>query len=293
MMEILKKMTWLSFIVIVIGFIFLYLLKSNVKETIIFFPIDENIMYETAFTSIKDVEKENHTHTIDWKTSSILPEKAFLRQDISLLYNNGRLVDKMGKWEQQTNSLKQEKKLKDIDSGKLESISFHYSEIHRPENEYRSVQQMSSDYLYVVNSSIDSLQSFKQANNSDEKEWKETLDKITKETLNESWKKGFKKFHIQPSHYDPYLLTEMAPYSFQPLKGFSKQQADEIIGKLWEGLYKEYFIKIRKEDGTTIDSIDSTIPLILISKNKDHLLVLFETSEGEPILLRQQIEGSN
>lgn len=57
MMEILKKMTWLSFIVIVIGFIFLYLLKSNVKETIIFFPIDEHLMYETASTSIEAVKK--------------------------------------------------------------------------------------------------------------------------------------------------------------------------------------------------------------------------------------------
>lgn len=293
MMEILKKMTWLSFIVIVIGFIFLYLLKSNVKETIIFFPIDEHLMYETASTSIEAVKKENHTYTIDWKTTSILPEKAYLRQDISLLYINGRLVDKMGKWEQQTKSLEQQKKLEDANSGKLESISFHYSEIHRSEDEYRSVQQMSSDLLYVVNSNIDSFFSFKQAKNSKEKEWKETLDKITLETLNESWKKGFKKFNIQPGLYDRYLLTEMAPYSFQPLKGFSKQQSDEIIGKLWEGLYKEYFVKIRKEDGTTIDPIDSTIPLILVSKNKDHLFVLFETSEHEPILLRQQIEGQN
>ncbi|PLR76950.1 hypothetical protein CU633_12830 [Bacillus sp. V3-13] len=67
-------------------------------------------------------------------------------------------------------------------------------------------------------------------------------------------------------------------------------RTNEIPGHLWEGLYKNYFLGIQKKDGTIIDPIDSSMPLILLAKDQSHLLVAFETADREPVILRQRIQ---
>ncbi len=56
-----------------------------------------------------------------------------------------------------------------------------------------------------------------------------------------------------------------------------------------EGLYKNYLLGIKKENGTIVDPIDSLIPLILLNKNKKELLVLIYTKENEYVLFKQKI----
>ena len=68
-----------------------------------------------------------------------------------------------------------------------------------------------------------------------------------------------------------------------------RQQTYEIIGHLMEGLYKNYLLGIKKENGTIVDPIDSLIPLILLNKNKKELLVLIYTKENEYVLFKQKI----
>ena len=48
---------------------------------------------------------------VEWKLESILDRKAYLRQDVGLLYSNGRLVAKQGNWKQNTPSLIQERQV--------------------------------------------------------------------------------------------------------------------------------------------------------------------------------------
>jgi len=293
--KIFKQLFSLSILTFMIGMFILYVQKGpKIEETITYFPIDPSITYETANTTLTTSKKEDGEHyEVIWKTTSKIPTNAYLRHDISFLYVNGRLKEKMGRWEQNIEELQQQKKIELEDSSKVNSISFHYSELHPSENQYRSAQRMSSKTLYIIHSNYEPFHSFKQATSANDIQWKNSLDKITMDTLTYSWEQGYKKFEINPSHYDLYLLTDLQKYSDSPLKGFSKSQSDEIIGKLWEGLYKNYFLGIRKADGSIIDPIDSTIPLIFISKNKSHLLVLFETKEKESILLRQQIQSQN
>lgn len=99
---------------------------------------------------------------------------------------------------------------------------------------------------------------------------------------------SIKKFHISPEQYHTkLLLTDLINYNDAPLPNFSKEQSAKIIGQLTEGLYKNYFLGVIKEDGTIADPIGSSIPVLLINDN--HLLILFTTVDGESIVLRQQI----
>ncbi|WP_062046376.1 hypothetical protein [Bacillus sp. JCM 19034] len=59
---------------------------------------------------------------------------------------------------------------------------------------------------------------------------------------------------------------------------------------MWEGLYKHYVLGITQEDGTVVNPIGSTVPLILIPKTTDHFFILFRTPEGEPVQLIQTIK---
>ena len=89
--------------------------------------------------------------------------------------------------------------------------------------------------------------------------------------------------------YTTIPLTSIYQYEEVPLPGFNKEQTQAIIGRLWEGLYKNYFLGVKKQDGTTIDPIGSTIPLILVSTDQTHLLVVSELKDDDIMLLKQQI----
>jgi hypothetical protein len=91
------------------------------------------------------------------------------------------------------------------------------------------------------------------------------------------------------SNYQAYPLSEFNELSKDSLPGFTKTESATIVGNLWEGLYKNYILGIRKAEGAIENPKGSTLPLILIATDQTHLLVLTETALGEPILLRQMM----
>jgi hypothetical protein len=149
---------------------------------------------------------------------------------------------------------------------------------------------MSADQIYIANLQNGAFHSFRNAFSKQEQEWKQKLDQQTKEFLHHSWEKGIRYFSVNPDQYFAFPLTDLFLNPSSSFPGFTEQETNRITGNLWEGLYKNYFLGIKKADGTMIKPIGSTIPLILIAKDKSHLLVLTETANGEPTLLRQMIE---
>lgn len=125
-------------------------IKEEAVESITYFPIDPNSTYIEANTKISDpVSSENEVYQFEVKTQSKLNKSAYLRQDISLLFANGRLVGKMGKWEEQTDTIVNEHLFILANNRLLKAVTFHHSEIHYDE-QITSVQSMSSDFLYVT-----------------------------------------------------------------------------------------------------------------------------------------------
>ncbi|MGF2617075.1 hypothetical protein FZC84_04400 [Rossellomorea vietnamensis] len=265
------------------------LLNPPARESIIFFPLNEKANYESANTllTLKDT-KVNDVYEVNWKITSVLDQDAYLRQDVGFLYFNGRLRSKLSGWEQNTDRIVEEDTAKGKESSLLQAISFHYSEIHENEDNYTSAQSMSDDQLYVIDSNFSPLSSFRKPDSVSEKEWKSILDKVTSQQLQYNWKKAMEEYSINGQDYLQIPLIELPAYNASPPKGLKQQQWNEIVGNLWEGLYKNYFLGIKTNNGKVVDPLDSSMPLILIRVETGDLLVLFTTQEGEHILLQQK-----
>jgi hypothetical protein len=259
------------------------------KETIIFFPIDPRATFKEAKTTLQlHPQKREGKYSLLWSTTSSLDRSAYLRQDISLLFADGRLVDRLSKWERNRQTLTQRKKLEDKDSHFFQAISFHHGELHEG-NAITSSQTMTSTYLYVIDSPYSPLASFRRPTTANEKEWQQVLNKTTNEFLRYKAQALVSHFSIRKQQYYSLYLTDLIMYNEQPLPDLSMKKTQEIIGKLWEGIYKSYFLGIKKEDGSILSPIGSTVPLILISKDYSHLIVLIEAKNGEKIQLIQKI----
>jgi hypothetical protein len=266
---------------------------NQTKESIIYFPIDPSVTFKSAETSVSLASMNDHKYTLMWKISSNLDRKAYLRQDVGLLFSNGRLAGKQGSWKQNIDHLAQEKQVSSEGNARFDAVTFHYAELHEKADVIRSSQTMTADSLYAFKAPDGMLQSFRIASNSEQRKWQEELDRRTERMLEYSWQKGIGSFAINPDEYHSYPLTALRFFSQHSFPGYTKKETDRIIGNLWEGLYKNYFLGIKKADGTTVKPFGSTMPLIMIAKDKTHLLVLTETKNGEPILLRQMIGTAN
>ncbi|KUP05979.1 hypothetical protein Q75_09940 [Bacillus coahuilensis p1.1.43] len=265
---------------------------STVKESIIYFPIDEDARFESATTFLSLEEKKRNGHfRVRWDIQSKLNEQAYLRQDISLLFINGRLKGLINEWEQNTDQMIEETVVEGKESSLFEAITFHYGELHEQNDLITSAQLMSKDSLYIIDSNFSPLNSFRTPQTDSEKEWKDILDRVTTQQLESAWEKSLQELSIDKDNFNVFTLSELVDYNERPLPGFTEEETERLIGNLWEGLYKNYFLGIKKESGEVVEPFDSTIPLLLISKDKKFLYVLI-IKDNEPVIFKQVLEES-
>lgn len=258
-------------------------------ETITYFPLDEMAEFIQKKTSIGEISTGNDVISLPITIRSQLNQTAYLRQDISLVFGNGRLIGKLGKWGENTDTIHVEDVIQISGDQIIRAISDHHAEIHRGEK-ITSSQTMSEDIQYIVTSNEKGGLSFKTPKTKEEEKWEKKLNRLEVETIRESVARSMYLFNLNSEHYNQIPLTELPLYETKPLPSFTQQQTNEIIGQLWEGLYKNYFLNIRTNDGRLVSPIGSTIPVILLAKDKSHLYVIFETQNQEPILLKQLIQ---
>lgn len=287
-------MKQLAFIFAVIGistiFLFNIFNKEATEESIIFFPLDSNIEFSQAVTTLSVAdEKDNDEYILKWGIQSDIGKPVYLRQDIGFLFADGKLVDVTSKWKENSQTLTQVKKIEHEDSSHFQAISFHHGEIHYENDVIKSGQKMSADELYVINSPKQPLESFQDPHTDSEKEWKEILDHATNQQLKVSWMNLVKHYNIPTNEYKMIPLTNLAYFNTNPLPNLTIEETQTMIGRLWEGIYKNYLLGLKKEDGYNVSPINSTIPLILF--NEDHLIVLIEASNGEYFQLIQYIKS--
>ncbi|WP_340371716.1 hypothetical protein [Peribacillus sp. FSL E2-0218] len=269
-------------------FVILYFSNNErAEETIIFFPIDSSLHFEHASTHLMPKENGGSSYTITWRVSSALDRPAYLRQDVSLLYTNGKLTGALKNWRQNKQELSQKAKAKESESGRYDAVTFHYAEVHPSETIFTSAQQLSKDKIYAI--TTPSFQYFHRPLSEEQIEWKKTLDSLTEQTVQSGLEKASQAYHINLDQYNIISLTDLPDKKNQWLSAFPPFKREEIVGRLWEGLYKGYVLGIKKEDGSTVNAQGSTIPLLLMAKNQRELLVLFTLKDGTPIMLRQDL----
>ena len=267
---------WFFFLLIglFLSFSIHFILKNNAAPVITYFPHDEESGFTKAVSNLElFLPKGNDSYEIVWSSDSESDKEMYLRQDASLLFDNGRLRGVLSTWTQDTKKIHIEEKIFSEDSSFFQVISFHHGEIHYPGDQIRGIHKMSADHLYVIDSPSTSLDAFKTPKDDFEKEWKDLLDRTTKQQLLYHWNQLFSHFAIDSKSYLSVPLTSLVKYNSHPLPNMTQEQTNKIIGQLWEGLYKNYLIPaVNTEDS----QLHSHIPIILFAEENNHLLVLFE-----------------
>ncbi|WP_431798840.1 hypothetical protein [Halobacillus andaensis] len=276
------KYIWLSICAFLIFLMVFYFYNVSKEETVVkYFPIAEDVTFDKAETLLSYQEGEgDDEYEVGWKTSSKSTEPVYLRQDVSLLYVNGRLKGVVNKWKENEAKLTKHSTLHGEETKKYEAISFHHGEVHKGEDVINSIQATTYDKLYIVDSPHSKRMAFKNAESKEEEEWQNKLDHSIHQQLEVQWD-GLKSYYqIPKGQYEQVPLTDLHSFNEEnPFPYTSSEQYNRISGQLWEGLYKNYVLGIK--DAKSKHPIQSYIPLLLFDKNGKHLMVLYEDDQGE------------
>lgn len=257
----------------------LYTQYYNEESVIKFFPLNEQTGFHSFGTSLNlEYQEDDDEYEVLWSLSSESDKPMYLRQDVSLLYVNGRLKGVVTKWEENVTEIEKDTSLHGEDSQRFQAISFHHGEIHEKDNPITSIQATSGDQLYVIDSPHSKNTAFKTPTNKEEKEWQERLDHTIRQQIEVQWEELLTYYGIDKQKYTSMSLTELVEYEDKPFPGTKKEDAERIKGQLWEGLYKNYVLGIT--DTQSSHPIQSYIPLILFDKEGKHLIVLYEDDTG-------------
>lgn len=266
----------------------LYTWQSNVVPSITYFPMDKETSFEKACTKLEMIsERTNDSYEITWGSISKSERELYLRQDATLLFDNGMLRGIRSKWVEGTDSIQIKENLYGEDSSYFQAISYHHGEVHYPDDQIKSIHQMTYDQLYVIDSPNTILESFKTPQNDYETQWATLLDHTTHQQLLYSWKQLIHYFNINNEAYFAVPLTNLYKYNSQPLPSFTQEQTNQIIGQLWEGFYKNYIINAKNMEK---NQLKSYIPLVLFDRQNKHLIVLYELNGEKEQLIQQYPE---
>ncbi|MFD1018751.1 hypothetical protein [Thalassobacillus hwangdonensis] len=284
-----KKYVWIGITLAGIWMLFVYFTAApNVENVIKYFPLDTSKTFTDAKTTLSfHDQKDTDEYEVDWETTSTSSEPMYLRQDLSLLYVNGQLRGILNKWKEDGQTIEQVTSIHGEDSSLYQAITFHHGEVHYPEDVIKSIQKTSYDQLYVIDSPHTPLESFKQPDNAQQKEWVDKLQHSLNQQLDYQWDDLLLHFNIDVDNYVAVPLTDIQKFENTAIPGVSQQETSRILGQLWEGLYKNYVLGIAdaKNSGHPIQSY---IPLVLFDKNGTHLMVLFEDDKGNKEQLIQR-----
>ncbi|RYG74698.1 hypothetical protein EU245_00480 [Lentibacillus lipolyticus] len=286
-----KKQRSILVILTIIPFIctcvLIYLWQSASAPAITYFQEDTKTGFRGTGTELELIsQKTRDSYDILWKSGSVSEKDVYLRQDVTILFDNGRLYGIKTKWKEDNSTIKMKEKITGEDSNYYQAISYHHGEVHYPNNRITSIQQMTYDQLYVIDSPNTDLQSFKKAETHDEYEWEHLLGHTTEQQLSYSWNQLMNHFQINKDAYTAVPLTALEKYSHEPLPSFTQQQTNQIIGQLWEGIYQNYVIPFISAESQS-ETLASFVPVILFDKQKNHLIVLYEINGKKKRLIQQ------
>lgn len=253
------------FLVVGILLFVIFQVNQRVETAIQYFPPDDVSLIDNAETSL-----DKQDHTVTWEVISSSNNLAYLRQDVSLLYVNGQFKGVLNQWKQDEENINMEQTFEIKHDALLQSISFHYGELHNHSDDITSIQKMTTADLHLF---------------PDEPKKARTSLSLIDEQLQDHWKKLMKHYELTPTDYEVIPLINLIQYEEAALQGQTMEATDKVVGQLWEGLYKNYIVPLSTyEDKIPIH----WMPVVLIAKDNSHLIVLFEI-EGKKHLLKQNI----
>lgn len=276
-----RKITIL-FVSLLLIVVIIYQLNNLTITTLNYFPIDSEVSFSDVATTIKQKQSDDQKPIICWQIQSTHEAVSYLDHDVGLLFRNGQLVSVQSKWSQQERQLFQETKLTAQPKSFYQAISYHYLELHQSEEQITSANQMSTAQLYVVNQNESA--SFETPKTMQEKsEAKKIMNRMNR-SLENNWAEVIDYYSIDQERYDKIPLIELAQFKVLPLPGLTETDSTRVIAQLWEGLYKNYLLRMTEKQIS-----GGYMPLIMIDKDHDHLLVLYTDHQGNHERLMQKL----
>jgi hypothetical protein len=255
----------------------LYFIRLHQPQPVIqHFPLNTSAPFTNASTSMKKIDFRR----IRWHIQSTLNQEAYLRQDIGLLYENGELVGVLNKWQQPARALQQQTIHTLHPNKQLDAISYHFAELHQ--NNITSSSKMTGIRTYTS----DKFELFSFPKNDAETNSQHLAESQTNSTLRQVWTEAKQQLSIPAANYIEMPLTALTTADLTAINGLSDdKKRQEIISRLWEGLYRNYLLPIGPavEEGT----VKTYIPLLLFDKNGKHLRVIYQDETGKHAELLQ------
>jgi len=278
-------MSYTVFVFLILTIIVFIAIYNKTAPTITFFPLDADTQFEYSETDLLfSHDKGNKTYQLQWNVHSKSDRNLYLRQDVSLLFTNGKLKGVKSKWEENSAVIEIEKTLQSESDVLWESISFHHGERHLPNDEIRSIQEMSHNHLYVITPSDQQYKQTKAKESDSDAKIVQHIDENIKKELQSHWNELITYFNISVENYITVPLTDLYKYNDENLPNMTRKQTKQILGQLWEGLYENYIIPaVDTKDNQT----DNYTPIILLDKQGNHLIVLFELNNKKEMLIQR------
>lgn len=277
-----KYLAIIIFCTLSISFVFLFQAKIHSIPTISYFPIDEETSFSKAQTNLKiSAEEKKRDYSISWNVSSQSEKEMYLRQDVSLLFSNGKLLGALSKWRENESAIQLNETIQTQGTSYFQTISYHHGELHYPSGAIKSIQKMTYDELFVIENNSSDIHSFHKPRTNQDIDWEKALTDKMSQTLLYRWNRLLNHYQINKEDYLIVPLTALNRFNNEHLPSLSQAETNEIIGQLWEGLYKNYVVPITYEK----EKVSSYVPLILFGK--DELLVLYEINGKEKRLIQQ------
>lgn len=281
-----RKVAFTIIIVNLIVAILVIVVNRETIETITYFPLDPEVTIEQSGTSLDVQPLDNKRELLlYWDVQSATIDPLYLRQDVSLLFENGYLLALTNEWETETDKIQTSHNFKRKGNKLFQSISFHYGEIHQNDR-ITSTQHMTSDQLYAFSVDDDSKTiTFKVPDDKTEEHIAHSLNERINERLSTYWNHLIDEYNIDANKYLLIPLVDLAKYNDESLPNLSPSETQKAIGQLWEGLYKNYVVPLSNQKHS---SEKNYMPLILFDQQAKHLIVIFKIN-GKTEQLYQNI----
>lgn len=266
-----KRYLLLSFILLITT-IYFVVENSKTEKTITYFPIHDEQAFTTAVSKLNPLQD---SFNIEWVSTSESEEKQYLRQDVSLLFTNGALTGVLNKWKRNTAQIEQKKDVIIKPAAVVETVSFHHGEIHHHDS-ITSIQHMSQDELFILDN-----RSFKESETTTEKKQVDNLMHYTNKRLQKHWNNLIAYFNVNINDYSEIPFNKLIQFEQDLTKDFTKEISEQIIGQLWEGLYKNYILQAVEANSNDL------MPLILFANDHTHLLVIYKIKNEKHQLIQR------
>lgn len=226
----------------------------------------------TLFAEYLQSDNQLPTFKITLKTHSQTNQSTSIRQDITLLYQDGILIAKNAHKKKHSDLVMQQVESHSKFHHLFQAISFHYAETENQTPLY----QMSDDYLYVSATKFGGIQAFHHPETVQQQNWKQIMDRTLHQLLNFEYNEAFQKLEIDPNKYYLFPLTQLPSYNMpEQLPGIPAEYSAETIRKIWNILHEHIVLE------SNTPTLGSSLPLLLFAKDGTSFTVLYRTKDGQ------------